>query len=72
VRGKGPAARTLAPGWRQVNLLATCKREHSRKTDEQHIIEACSRGPYLEMFARRTRQGWAVWGHLAVEDYMSA
>src|SRR6266436_7595521 len=38
---KGKNARTLAPGRRQVNLLATRKREHSRKPDEQYeIIEA--------------------------------
>ena len=44
VRGKN--ARTLAPGRRQVNLLATRKREHSRKPDEQYeIIEACSPRP---------------------------
>jgi N6-adenosine-specific RNA methylase IME4 len=61
VRGKN--ARTLAPGRRQVNLLATRKREHSRKPDELYaIIEACSSGPYLELFARGTRWGWAAWG----------
>ncbi len=55
VRGKN--ARTLAPGRRQVNLLATRKREHSRKPDEQYgIIEACSPGPYLELFARADAQ----------------
>ncbi len=70
VRGKGPRARTLAAGRRQVNLLATRKREHSRKPDEQYeMIEACSRGPYLEMFARGTRKGWATWGYQADEDY---
>lgn len=53
VRGKN--ARTLAPGRRQVNLLATRKREHSRKPDEQYpIIEACSPGPRLELFGRGT------------------
>jgi N6-adenosine-specific RNA methylase IME4 len=68
VRGKN--ARTLAPGRRQVNLLATRKREHSRKPDEQYdIIEACSPGPYLEMFARGKRPGWAVWGNQAGESY---
>jgi N6-adenosine-specific RNA methylase IME4 len=68
VRGKN--ARTLAPGRRQVNLLATRKREHSRKPDEQYaIIEACSTGPYLELFARGTRRGWATWGNQASEDY---
>jgi N6-adenosine-specific RNA methylase IME4 len=60
---KGSNARTLAPGRRQVNLLATRKREHSRKPDEQYrIIEACSPGPYLELFARGTRTGWTSWG----------
>src|SRR5436190_5128968 len=55
VRGKN--ARTLAPGRRQVNLLATRKREHSRKPDEQYaLIEACSPGPYLELFARADTQ----------------
>jgi N6-adenosine-specific RNA methylase IME4 len=61
VRGKG--ARTLAPGRRQVNLIATRKREHSRKPDELYpIIEDCSPGPYLELFARGTRCGWTSWG----------
>lgn len=68
VRGKN--ARTLAPGRRQVNLLATRKREHSRKPDEQYeIIEACSPGPFLELFARGTRKGWAMWGNQADEGY---
>jgi N6-adenosine-specific RNA methylase IME4 len=68
VRGKN--ARTLAPGRRQVNFLATRKREHSRKPDEQYeLIEACSPGPYLELFARGTRKGWTTWGDQAGEDY---
>src|ERR1700728_4409148 len=51
VRGKN--ARTLAPGRRQVNMIESRKREHSRKPDELYsIVEACSPGPYLEMFAR--------------------
>jgi len=51
VRGRN--ARTLAPGRRQVNYLQTRKREHSRKPDELYrIIEACSPGPWLELFAR--------------------
>ena len=66
VRGRN--ARTLAPGRRQVNFLATRKREHSRKPDEQYeIIEACSPGPYLELFARGTRKGWATWGNQAAD-----
>lgn len=67
---KGKNARTLAPGRRQVNYLATRKREHSRKPDEQYeIIEACSPGPFLELFARGTRKGWATWGNQADDDY---
>jgi N6-adenosine-specific RNA methylase IME4 len=67
-RGKG--ARTLAPGRRQVNMMETRKREHSRKPDEQYeLIESCSRGPFLELFARGTRPGWTYWGNQANEDY---
>lgn len=68
VRGRN--ARTLAPGRRQVNLLATRKREHSRKPDELYpIIESCSPGPFLELFARGTRTGWATWGDQANSSY---
>lgn len=68
VRGKN--ARTLAPGRRQVNLLATRKREHSRKPDEQYdIIESCSPGPFIELFARGTRKGWTNWGNQADDGY---
>src|SRR3989337_2461606 len=63
---KGKKARTLAPGRRQVNVIKSTKREHSRKPDELYeIIEACSPGPYLELFARGTRNGWAAWGNQA-------
>ena len=66
VRG---SMRTLAPGRRQVNMIESRKREHSRKPDEQYdLIEACSWGPRLEMFARGPRKGWTVWGNQA-EDY---
>lgn len=68
IRGKN--ARTLAAGRRQVNFLATQKREHSRKPDEMYdIIESCSPGPYLEPFARGAREHWAVWGNEADESY---
>ncbi|WP_084502947.1 MT-A70 family methyltransferase [Desulfatirhabdium butyrativorans] len=61
--------RTLAAGRTQTNILATRKREHSRKPDELYdIIEACSPGPYLELFARHPRKGWAQWGNEQVED----
>ena len=68
VRGKN--ARTLQPGRTQVNYLETRKREHSRKPDEiYNIIEACSPGPRIELFARGTKPGWTVWGDEAVENY---
>ncbi len=61
--------RTLAPGRSQVNMLETRKREHSRKPDEQYdLIESCSPGPYLELFARHARPGWHVWGDEALAD----
>ncbi|OBS52767.1 DNA methyltransferase [Methylosinus sp. 3S-1] len=61
--------RTLAPGRSQVNMIETRKREHSRKPDEQYdLIQACSPGPYLEMFARYPRKGWTVWGDESPEE----
>ncbi len=67
VRGKH--ARTLAPGRSQENIILSRKREHSRKPDEQYpIIEACSPGPFLELFARGARQGWFTWGNQS-KDY---
>lgn len=67
---KGKNARTLAPGRRQVNLFSSRKREHSRKPDEQYeIIESCSPGPYLELFARGIKSGWSTWGNQANEEY---
>src|SRR5258708_31329444 len=69
VRGKN--ARTLAPGRSQVNLLATRKREHSRKPDEQYdIIESCSPGPYVELFARGIRKNWTTWGYQCDYGYL--
>ena len=68
IRGKN--ARTLAPARSQVNMLATQKREHSRKPDEQYeLIESCSQGPFLELFARGERPNWSVWGNQADETY---
>jgi N6-adenosine-specific RNA methylase IME4 len=56
--------RTLAPARRTPNIVSTQKREHSRKPDELYdIIESCSPAPYLELFARHQRKGWAQWGN---------
>lgn len=66
VRG---SMRTLAPGRSQVNMIETRKREHSRKPDEQYgLIESCSPGPYLEMFARHPSPKWTVWGDESADD----
>ena len=66
----GRNARTLAAGRTQVNFLATRKREHSRKPDELYsVIEACSPGPRLELFARGVREGWSGWGDQADAGY---
>lgn len=66
VRG---SLRTLAPARSQVNMVETRKREHSRKPDEFYpLIEACSPGPYLEMFARRAEPGWFAFGDEASDD----
>lgn len=66
VRG---SMRTLQAGRTQVNLLATRKREHSRKPDELYeMIEQCSPGPYMELFARFPRAGWHQWGNEDVEE----
>ncbi len=60
----------LQAGRTQVNYLSSRKREHSRKPDEQYkLIEACSPGDYLELFARGERKGWTSWGNQADESY---
>lgn len=67
---RGKNARTHAPARSQVNMIQTRKREHSRKPDEQYeLIEQCSPGPFLELFARGTRPGWIYWGNQADESY---
>ena len=66
IRGR---MRTLKPGRSQVNIIRTQKQEHSRKPDEVYeIIEDCSPGPFLELFARGKREGWDVFGNQS-EDY---
>ncbi|MBU4267782.1 MAG: S-adenosylmethionine-binding protein [Acidobacteria bacterium] len=56
--------RTLKPGRRQVNIIISRKEEHSKKPNELYeIIESCSPGPYLELFARLEKPGWTQWGN---------
>jgi N6-adenosine-specific RNA methylase IME4 len=61
IKGK---LRTLQPGRKQTNIISSRKQEHSRKPDKLYeIIENCSPGPFLELFARGKREGWAAWGN---------
>jgi N6-adenosine-specific RNA methylase IME4 len=56
--------RTLPPGRNQVNVIFSRKIRHSQKPEELYgIIEECSPGPYLELFARHERPGWTQWGN---------
>ena len=60
VRG---SLRTAAPGRRQTNVIAHRKREHSKKPPTLYrIVEDCSPGPHVELFARERRAGWHQWG----------
>jgi N6-adenosine-specific RNA methylase IME4 len=56
--------RTLPPGRRQVNIVLSHKHEHSRKPAAMHdLIEQCSPGPWVELFARTRMAGWTQWGN---------
>ncbi len=70
IKKKSSPNRTLQPARSQVNIIRAMKREHSRKPDEIiPIIEACSQGPRIELFARGVREGWDMWGNQASADY---
>ncbi len=64
VRGSLP----VPPDQRLSTLFMARRLEHSRKPDRFYeIVEQVSPGPRLEMFARRRRVGWDVWGNEAPE-----
>lgn len=64
VRGRAPVQFRGQGTWLYAPL-----QEHSHKPEEQYaVIERCSRGPYLELFARRRRPGWHVWGNQVESD----
>jgi N6-adenosine-specific RNA methylase IME4 len=51
------------------NVVMSRRLGHSRKPEEVYdLIESCSPGPYLELFARRTRPGWVSWGNEVAEE----
>lgn len=54
-------ARRIAKDVREVIMSPV--REHSRKPDEAYQrIERYCEGPYLDLFARQSREGWDSWG----------
>ena len=63
-RGRAPIQFRAQGSWFYAPV-----QEHSHKPEEQYaIIERCSPGPYLELFARRPRLGWSVWGNEVESD----
>lgn len=64
VRGRAPIQFKGQGSWFYAPL-----QEHSHKPEEQYaIIERCSPGPYLELFARRRQPGWDAWGNEVQSD----
>lgn len=64
VRGTAPVQFRSQGSWFYAPV-----QEHSHKPEEQYaIIERCSPGPYLELFARRHQPGWHVWGNEVDSD----
>ena len=56
----------ISGGVRQVIFAQA--REHSRKPDERYErLEALAPGPYLELFGRRSRRGWTIFGDEATK-----
>ncbi|MFD3049447.1 MT-A70 family methyltransferase [Streptococcus agalactiae] len=63
-RGKAPIQFKGQMNWGFMPL-----QDHSHKPEEVYdIIERCSEGNYLELFARRPRHGWGIWGNEVASD----
>ncbi|MCH4167750.1 MAG: MT-A70 family methyltransferase [Streptococcaceae bacterium] len=63
-RGKAPIQFKGQMNWGFMPL-----QDHSHKPEEVYdIIERCSEGNYLELFARRPRHGWHIWGNEVASD----
>lgn len=71
VRGKVPYKLDPDTGKRMQGktVIVAPRGRHSEKPEEAYqMIERVSYGPYLEMFARKARPGWAVWGNEVQSD----
>jgi len=67
VKGNGFATRTADNGI--PSLIVANRTKHSKKPEAfTELVERRSVGPYLEMFARRTRPGWTCWGNEIIEE----
>lgn len=63
--GKVPVKFKSQPNWGFFPVQLP----HSHKLEEFYdIVERVSPGPYLELFARRPRHGWAAWGDEIASD----
>jgi N6-adenosine-specific RNA methylase IME4 len=46
-----------------THFVARRGKGHSAKPDEfYNLVESCSYAPYIDIFGRKEREGWAVWG----------
>lgn len=67
VRGRG--ARTENKGIRSVFEAMVPEGKHSAKPGEFfEIVQSLTVGPYVELFARRTRPGWTCYGNEVAAD----
>lgn len=58
VKGQQPLKRHDVGTWFEAT-----RGEHSAKPDEFYsLVESCSYAPYIDIFGRREREGWSVWG----------
>ena len=63
-RGKAPVRFKGQATWMFAPL-----QDHSHKPEEQYaVIERVSKGPSLELFARRHQPNWDVWGNEIASD----
>ena len=62
VKGSQPLKRHDVGTW----FEAPRGERHSAKPDEFYsLVESCSYAPYIDIFGRREREGWSVWGENA-------